>query len=95
MQGQYKVNYDAAVFTKSREVGFCVIICDGAGSIVAKKRIGLTGAVEAEAKAMEVVVQFVKDVGIREATFEGTLSKLSIRSDSTTASGKPTKQLTL
>ncbi|KAF3971891.1 hypothetical protein CMV_004548 [Castanea mollissima] len=73
-QGQYKVNYDAAVFTRSREVGFVVIIHDDAGSVVAtlsKKRIGLTGVVEATAKAMEVAVQFVKDVGIREAAFEG------------------------
>ncbi|KAK7831246.1 putative ribonuclease h protein [Quercus suber] len=72
-QGQYKVNCDAAVFTKSREVGFGVIIRDCAGLDVAalsKKRIGLTGAVKAEAKAMEVFVQFAKDVGIREATFE-------------------------
>ena len=73
-QGQYKVNCDAVVFTRSKEVGFGLIICDCVGSVVAalsKKRIGLTRAVEAEAKAMEVAVQFVKDVGIREATFEG------------------------
>ncbi|XP_075656389.1 uncharacterized protein LOC142626453 [Castanea sativa] len=73
-QGQYKVNYDAAVFTRSREVGFGVIIRDYAGLVIAalsKKGIGLTEAVEVEAKAMEVVVQFAKDVGIREATFKG------------------------
>ena len=73
-QGQYKANCDAVVFTRSKEVGFGLIICDCVGSVVAalsKKRIGLTRAVEAEAKAMEVAVQFVKDVGIREATFEG------------------------
>ncbi|XP_075661610.1 uncharacterized protein LOC142631351 [Castanea sativa] len=64
------------VRSRSREVGFGVIIRDGAGLVVAalsKKRIGLTGAVEVEAKAkaMEVAVQFAKDVGIRETTFEG------------------------
>ena len=73
-QGQYKVNYDAAIFTGSREVGFGVIIHDCASLVIAalsKKRIGLTEAVEAEAKVMEVAVQFAKDVGIGEATFEG------------------------
>ena len=67
---QYKVNCDATVFTRSREVGFGVIIHDCAGLVIAalsKKGIGLFGAVEAEAKAMEVAVQFAKDVGIREA----------------------------
>ena len=51
-----------------------MIIYDCVGFIAAtlsKKRIGLTGRVEAEAKAMEVAVQFAKDMGIREATFEG------------------------
>ena len=73
-QGQYKVNCDAVVFTKSKEVGFVMIIYDCVGFIAAtlsKKRIGLTGMVEAEAKAMEVAVLFAKDMGIREATFEG------------------------
>ncbi|XP_075665545.1 uncharacterized protein LOC142635234 [Castanea sativa] len=73
-QGQYKVNCDAAVFAKSREVGFGVNIRDYAGLVdaaLSKKGFGLTGVVEAEAKAMEVAVQFAKDVGIREATFEG------------------------
>ena len=68
------MNCDAVVFTRSKEVGFGLIIYDCVGSVVAalsKKRIGLTRAVEVEAKAMEVAVQFVKDVGIREATFEG------------------------
>nr|XP_023916996.1 uncharacterized protein LOC112028530 [Quercus suber] len=57
--GQYKVNCNAAVFTRSREVGFGVIIRDCAGLVIAtlsKKGIGLSGAVEAEAKAMEVAV---------------------------------------
>ncbi|XP_030950071.1 uncharacterized protein LOC115973978 [Quercus lobata] len=74
--GQYKVNCDAAVFTRSREVGFGMIIRDCAGLVIAalsKKGISLSRAVEAEAKAMEVVVQFAKDVGIREAIFEGDL----------------------
>ena len=72
--GQYKVNCDAAVFTRSKEVGFGVIIRDCAGLVIAalsEKGIGLSGAVEAEAKAMKVAVQFAKEVGIREATFEG------------------------
>ena len=51
-----------------------MIIRDYAGLVIAalsKKGIGLSGVVEAEAKVMEVAVQFAKEVGIKEATFEG------------------------
>ena len=55
-------------------MGFGVIIHDCASLVIAalsKKGIGLSRAVEAEAKAIEVAIKFAEEVGIREATFKG------------------------
>ena len=70
----YKVNVDGAVFTKRKQVGIGVVIRDSAGEVVAalsQKLARPLGALEIEAKAMEVAVQFALDVGVRDVTFEG------------------------
>lgn len=66
-QGSYKVNTDGAVFSKRKEVGFGVVIRDCHGEVIAalsKRMAGLLGALETEAKAMEIAVQFNADVGV-------------------------------
>ncbi|XP_030936394.1 uncharacterized protein LOC115961575 [Quercus lobata] len=74
-QGQtYKANVDGAVFAKLKAVGIGVVIQDKEGRVKAalSKKIMLPlGPVEAEAKAVEVGVQFAKDVGIRDVMVEG------------------------
>ena len=72
--GSYKVNVDGAVFTKRKQAGIGVVIRDSAGEVVAalsQKLARPLGALEIEAKAMEVAVQFALDVGVRDVTFEG------------------------
>lgn len=69
----YKVNTDRAVFSNRKQAGSGVIIWDGAGEVIAalfKKQKCLLGAVEAEAKALEVGVNFARDMGIRDVEFE-------------------------
>ena len=51
-----------------------MVIRDSAGEMVAalsQKLARPLGALEIEAKAMEVAVQFALDVGVRDVTFEG------------------------
>ena len=70
----YKVNVDGAVFTKRKQVGIGVVIRDLAGEVVAalsQKLARPLGALEIEAKATEVAVQFALDVGVSDVTFEG------------------------
>jgi len=71
---RYKVNVDSAVFKHRKKAGIDVVIRDETGEvIVALSKIvnAPLGAVEIEAKAMEDRVSFARDVGIREAVFEG------------------------
>ena len=73
-QGRYKVNTDGAVFTKCKCVGFGVVVRDSKGEVIVtlcKRMVGLMGALEMEAKAMEIAVQFAVDIGLREVIFEG------------------------
>ncbi|XP_030959214.1 uncharacterized protein LOC115981185 [Quercus lobata] len=66
-RGCYKVNMDGMVFSNSKQAGAGVIIRDEAGEVVAmlsKKWKCPLGAIEAEAKAMEVGVHFAREVGI-------------------------------
>lgn len=73
-QGRYKVNTDGAVFAKRKCVGFGVVVHDSKREVIAalcKRMAGLLGALETEAKAMEVAVQFAVDIGIRDVIFEG------------------------
>ena len=72
--GCYKVNVDGAVFSKRKQVGIGVIIRDSAGLVIAalSQKLALPlGALEIEAKAMEVGIQFALDVGVRDVTMEG------------------------
>ena len=71
--GLYKINLDGAVFSKNKQAGAGVIIRNEAGEVIAalsKKWKWPLGALEAEAKALEVGVEFARDVGISEAEFE-------------------------
>ena len=70
----YKVNVDEAVFTKLKAMGIGVVIRDKEGKfkVALSKKIKLPlGPIEAKAMAVEVGVQFTKDVGIRDAMVEG------------------------
>lgn len=70
----YKVNVDGAVFKHRKKAGIGVVIRDDKGVVIAalSKIVNAPlGAAEIEAKAMEAGVLFVRDVGIREAVFEG------------------------
>ena len=71
---RYKVNVDGAVFEHQKKARIGVVIRDERGEVVAalSKIVNASlGAVEIEAKAMEAEVSFARDVGIREAVFEG------------------------
>ncbi|KAK9988791.1 hypothetical protein SO802_029030 [Lithocarpus litseifolius] len=73
-QGWYKVNVDSVVFTKRKQTGIEVIIKDDTGAVVAamsKKMAVPLGALETEAKAIEMGVYFAAEVGIWDAIFEG------------------------
>ena len=70
----YKVNVDEAVFTKLKAMGIGVVIQDKEGKfkVALSKKIKLPlGPIEAKAMAVEVGVQFTKDVGIRDVIVEG------------------------
>ena len=70
----YKVNVDSAVFKHRKKAGIGVVIRDETGEVIAalSKIVNAPlGAVEIEALAMETRVSFARDVGIREAVFEG------------------------
>ena len=72
--GHYKVNVDGVVFSKRKQVGIGVIIRDSTGMVIAalSQKLALPlGALEIEAKAMEVGVQFALDVAVRDVTMEG------------------------
>ena len=78
-QGFYKVNMDGVVFTNRKQVGVGVIIRNGNGEVItalSKKWKCPLGAIEAEAKALEVEVNFAWEVGIREAEFEIDLLRI-------------------
>ena len=70
----YKVNVDEAIFTKLKAMGIRVVIRDKEGKfkVALSKKIKLPlGLIEAKAMAVEVGVQFTKDVGIRDVMVEG------------------------
>ena len=71
--GQYKVNSDGAVFASQRKVGLGVMICDSNGNVIvalSSPMVGPLGALETEAKAMEVGLHFAFDIGIRDVVVE-------------------------
>ncbi|XP_050254838.1 uncharacterized protein LOC126700670 [Quercus robur] len=73
---QYKVNVDGVVFKHRKKAGIGVVIRDKNGVVIAALSKSINDPLEAaevEAKAMKTGVLFTRDVGIREAVFEGDL----------------------
>uniref|UniRef100_A0A7N2LL65 RNase H type-1 domain-containing protein n=1 Tax=Quercus lobata TaxID=97700 RepID=A0A7N2LL65_QUELO len=71
--GWYKVNTDGAMFSKQKWAGIGVIARDEQGRVVAamSKRLQVPlGALEVEAKALEVAAGFEKDIGVQKVIFE-------------------------
>ena len=65
---------DRVVFSKQKATGVGVIIWDDRGRLKATMTMKLhapLGALEVEAKAFEVGMQFAKDVGIQDVVLEG------------------------
>lgn len=72
--GSFKVNVDGALFSRSKQVGVGVMVRDEKGSVIAamSRKLDLPfGALETEAKALEIGVCFAEDVGLRDVVFEG------------------------
>ena len=70
----FNVSMDGAVFSKQKAIGVGVIIWDDKGRLKAAMTMKLhapLGALEVEAKAFEVGMQFAKDVGIQDVVLEG------------------------
>ena len=71
---RFKMNLDGAVFKEQKAAGIGVLIRDEQGQIVATLRQKINahlGALEVEAKAVEVALQFAKDVGILDFIMKG------------------------
>lgn len=69
----YKINVDGAVFAAHKSAGVGILIRDDGGRVVgacSKKLLAPLGAVEAEAKAIELGLQFAKDMLIQEFVLE-------------------------
>ena len=69
----YKINVDEAVFAAHKLVGVGILIRDEGGRLVgacSKKLLAPLGAVEAESKAIELGLQFAKDMLIQEFVLE-------------------------
>ena len=69
----YKINVDGAVFAAHELAGVGILIRDDGGRLVgacSKKLLAPLGAVEAEAKAIELGLQFAKDMLIQEFVLE-------------------------
>ena len=63
----FKVNVNRAVLSAQKTMGIGIIIRDGEGRVeaaIGKKIFAPSGAVEAEAKALEAGLLFAKDIGI-------------------------------
>ena len=68
------MNLDGVVFKAQKFVGIGVLIRDEQGRVVAalsQKLNAPLGALEVEAKAVEVAIQFATDVGISDFIMEG------------------------
>ena len=65
----YKINVEGAVFAAHKSAGVGILIRDDGGRLVracSKKLLAPLGAVQAEAKAIELGLQFAKDMLIQE-----------------------------
>ena len=70
---RYKMNLDGAIFKAQKSVGIGVLIHDEQGRVVvalSQKLNAPLGALEVEAKAVEVALQFARDVGISDFIME-------------------------
>ena len=76
---RFKMNVDAAIFKDLRAMGAGLVLRDSQGSVLAtlSKRVPTNLAtLEAEAKAMEIAIQFAGETGFREVYFETDSSTL-------------------
>ena len=74
MGSLYKVNFDAAVFTKSNSSGFGVVIRNNLGEILAAvstKGLAVGDSEEAEVLACRRALEFAIDAGFAELEIEG------------------------
>lgn len=72
--GEYKTNFDGAMFTKSDEAGLGVVLRDSNGLVVAAmaEKTKQPYSVEClEMLAARRAVIFVKEIGLQESHFEG------------------------
>nr|XP_023920968.1 uncharacterized protein LOC112032440 [Quercus suber] len=72
--GVFKVNVDGALFSKTKQAGVGVLVRDEEGNVIAalaRKLECPLGALAMEAKALEIGVSFVEEVGLRDVVFEG------------------------
>ena len=70
----FKINYDGAVFKETNEAGIGVVVRNKAGHIMALlvQKVRYPQSVESiEAWAAKCAVQFVSEIGLKEAEFEG------------------------
>ena len=70
---RYKINVDGAVFKEQRMAGVGILIRDAEGHLIgacSRKLEAPLGAVEAEAKAMELGLLFARDLSIQDFNLE-------------------------
>ena len=70
---RYKVNMDGAVFKEKCMAGVGILIRDAEGHLIgacSRKLAAPLGAIEAEAKVVELGLLFAKDMSIQDFTFE-------------------------
>jgi len=69
----YKINVDGAVFKEQKMAGVGILIRDVVGQVIgacSKKIDAPLGAIKAEAKAVELGLQFAKDLSVQDFTLE-------------------------
>ena len=71
---RYKVNFHGEVFSSQKCAGVGVMIRDSNGQVIAalsRKLNAPLGALEVEAKAFDVGLEFARDVGVQDFILEG------------------------
>ena len=72
--GFFKVKVDGALFSKTKQAGVGVMVCDEEGAVIVamSKKVDLPlGALATKAKALEIRVTFIEEVGLKDVVFEG------------------------
>ena len=72
--GSFKVNVDGALFSKTKQSGVGVMVRDEKGNVIAAMSRKLDfplEVLETKAKALEIGVNFAKEVGLRDVVFKG------------------------